>query len=254
LKKKKIDSQQPGHITKFVTNVTNIPNSLQAASSVKSIKSSILRGDSALLHTLLRQHAFRIRQQAEGAKHPAGTGAANAGAKHEVESKKQQKKEKSFILCSKDNKLVTHVISKYNQMANKPKRKRNKRRGKLIKESMRHRFYYPFLTKINTKGYLYTMSFIRYEDQINILYKLYLAKILKYKFKYLPAFAYITKKSVHALRQVSKARRLSDNTVKRVKGGRATVINSTLSMSMKKRLKKRIKKRSKIKANNKIYR
>jgi len=162
----------------------------------------------------------------------------------------KKKKEKSFILCSKDNKLVTHVISKYNQMANKPKRKRNKRRGKLIKESMRHRFYYPFLTKINTKGYLYTMSFIRYEDQVNILYKLYLAKILKYKFKYLPAFAYLTKKSVNALLRSTntstashfrvrgkKASRLSDNTLRRVKGA-----GGTLSVAMKKRIKKRIKK------------
>jgi len=149
-----------------------------------------------------------------------------------------QKKEKNFILCSKNNKLVTHVISKYNQMANKPKRKRNKRRGKLIKEKMRHRFYYPFLTKINIKGYLYTTSFIRYEDQVNILYKLYLAKILKYKFKYLSSFAYIMKNSK---RSVNK-HLLSALASKKRKAIDRTLVDSTLIKAMKKRIQKRIKK------------
>ena len=93
--------------------------------------------------------------------------------------------------------FVKNLISSYKERLNKPKKKRNKRRGKIITDKYRHNIFFPVLNKIkrSTHKNIYTISFKPYEHQVNILFKLHLSKILTPKYNLLHKLISITTNS-----------------------------------------------------------
>ena len=74
-----------------------------------------------------------------------------------------------------------HLIKCYRKIYFKPKRKRNKRRGKLIKTKLRHRIFVPTLSKIKIKGYKYFIQLTPKDTVFKKLFKFIISKFFKNK-------------------------------------------------------------------------
>ena len=83
--------------------------------------------------------------------------------------------ETSNAQAYKNNSFYKNLLLKYKEKLNRPKKKRNKRRGKIMVDKYRHNIFFPFLNKIkNNHQNIYTISFKPYENEVNILFKIHL--------------------------------------------------------------------------------